>query len=264
MTVPTTLFRPVIRIDSVTSTMDLLSSLAQDAAPSGTTVVADLQTGGRGRSGRAWTTPPGAALLMSTLLRAPCPLAECGVLAPLAGLAVARSIDSSIDSACEIKWPNDVLIEGRKVAGVLISARTGAPSDALPGALPESSVVIVGIGINVTTEPSALPPEATSVQQHARRPVNRTDLLDELGVALESIYADFCAGQVDGALVDVNKRLAFRDQEVIVEDGPREIRGRLRRVDEDGGLVLVVDGEPVTVRSGELTRGPRPVRAGHI
>lgn len=239
----------------MTSTMDLLSMLAQDNAPTGTTVVADLQTGGRGRSGRTWTTPPGAALLMSTLLRPPRPLGDCGLLSLLAGLAVAQAIDPYIDSACEIKWPNDVLVKGQKVAGILISARRGAPTDARL----ESSVVMVGIGINVTTDASALPPGATSVQRHAWRPVDRAHVFDELGVTLGRVYDDFCAGQIDGALANVNQRLAFRYQEVVVVDGPRHIRGRVRHVDQDGSLLLSANGEPVTIRSGELTRGPRPV-----
>lgn len=253
------LFRPIITIDSVTSTMDLLSMLAQESASTGTTVVADLQTGGRGRSGRVWTTPPGAALLMSTLLRPPRPLSECGLLALLAGLAVARAIDPFIDSTCEIKWPNDVMIEGRKVAGILISARRDVPSDALPDARLESSVVTVGIGINVTTEPCALPPGATSVQRHARLPVDRAHIFDGLSVTMGSVYDQFCAGEVEDALEDLNRRLAFRDQEVVVEDGPRQIRGRVGHVDEGGALVLAANSESITVRSGELTRGPRPV-----
>lgn len=231
--------------------MDVLARLAHDGATSGTTVVTDLQTQGRGRSGRAWATPPGTALLMSTLLRPPRPLAECGPLSLLAGLAVARAADVHIDSRCEIKWPNDVLIEGRKVAGILISAREGSP----PGA----PTVIVGIGVNVTTASSALPPGATSLQQYARRPVSPADVLDSLGVALARGYADFCADEVAAALADVGRRLAFRDQEVVVEDGSRTRRGRLRGVDLDGALVLQADDESISIRSGELTRGPRPV-----
>lgn len=245
------LFRPVIHVDSVSSTMDLLGTLARDGAPSGTTVVADLQTEGRGRSGRTWTTPPGTALLMSTLLRPPCPLAGCGPLALLAGLAVARAVDARIDSTCEIKWPNDVLIEGRKVAGILISAREGLP--------PESLKVIVGIGVNVSTESSVLPPGATSVQRYAHCPVDRADVFDGIDIALARVYADFCADAVEAALADVDDRLAFRGRDVVVQDGPRQLRGRLRGVHRDGGLVIAAEGGSIIVRSGELTRGPRQV-----
>lgn len=254
MTIPP-LFRPVIHVDSVSSTMALLGTLVQHGAHPGTTVVADLQTEGRGRSGRTWTTPSGTALLMSTLLRPPRPLGACGPLALLAGLAVARAIEAHIDATCEIKWPNDVLIEGRKVAGILISGREGSMSGALPG----SSTVIVGIGVNVTTESEDLPRDATSVQRYARCPIDRTDVLGGIDVALARVYADFRVDAVEAAFGDVNERLVFRDQEVIVQDGPRQRRGRLRGVDRDGGLVLVSEAGSIIIRSGELTRGPRRV-----
>jgi len=246
------LFRPVIHFDSVTSTMDILATLARDGAASGTTVVADLQTRGRGRSGRSWTTPRGTALLMSVLLRPPGPIAAWGPFALLTGLAVARAIEANAGCRCQIKWPNDVLIEERKVAGVLISARDGRGDD--------SSVLIAGIGINVTTDASCLPPGATSVAQHAARAVWPRDLLDGVGVALVELYAGFCQGAIADSLNEVNYRLAFRGQEVVVEDGSRRLQGWVRGVESDGGLLLEgLDGTTVVVRSGELTRGPVPV-----
>lgn len=249
-----TLFRPVIHVDSLSSTMDLLSSLEGDGATPGTTVVADTQSAGRGRAGRTWTAPPGKAVLMSVLLKPPRPIAECGMFALLTGLAVVRAVDAHIDSRCEIKWPNDVLIDGRKVAGILISARAGST--------PRSSILLVGIGINVATSAADLPSSATSVQQQTTRPVARADIFDRTGIALERLYSGFCTGQIDDALADVDDRLAFRGQQVTVEDGPREIHGRLRGVNRDGALVLDMrEGGSVVVRSGELMRGPRPTRS---
>lgn len=245
------MFRPAIHFDSVTSTMDVLSVLASDGAPSGTTVAADFQTGGRGRSGRTWTAPPATAVLMSTLLRPPRSIAACGVFALLTGLAVARALDAGIESRCRIKWPNDVLIEGRKVAGILIAAREGST--------PQCSTLIVGIGINVTTEAAALPSGATSLQQHATRSVTKAEIFDRLAVTFETVYTCFCTGAIDDALVEVDDRLAFRGQEVVVRDGPREVRGWVRGVDRHGALVLEQNGRSVVIRSGELTWGPRPV-----
>lgn len=246
------LFRPMIHFDSVTSTMDILATLARDGAASGTTVVADLQTGGRGRSGRSWTTPRGTALLMSVLLRPPGPITTWGPFALLTGLAVARAVDARINGHCQIKWPNDVLIEGRKVAGVLIAAREGRG--------PESSALIAGIGINVTTDASCLPSGAASVVQHTAQAISPRDLLDDVGVALAELYAGFCQGAIADSLNEVNYRLAFRGQEVVVEDGSRRLQGWVRGVENDGGLLLEgLDGTTVVVRSGELTRGPVPV-----
>lgn len=246
-----TVFRPVIHFDSLTSTMDVLSMLASGGAPSGTTVVADFQTDGRGRSGRGWTAPPATAVLMSTLLRPPRPIAEWGPFALLTGLAVAQAIDACIDSRCMIKWPNDVLIEDRKVAGILITARETAP--------PGCSALIAGIGINVTTGAAALPPGATSVQQHTTRFVTQAEVFDRLAVTLETVYRSFHAGAIDGALSEVDDRLAFRGQEVVVHDGPREIRGLVRGVDRGGALVLEQNGRSLVIRSGEVIRGPRLV-----
>lgn len=244
------MFRPVIHIDTVTSTMDLLGKLAHAGAASGTTVMADLQTGGRGRSGRRWTTPPGTSLLLSTLLRPRRPVGECGLLALLAGLAVARAIDPHVETRCELKWPNDVLIDGRKVAGVLIVARETST--------PTTSVLTVGIGINVTTQRPDLPQAATSVGLQSPRQVSRMSILDGLGVALAHVYDEFRMDAVDEALAEINDRLAFRDEHVTIQDGPREHRGRVIEVTRDGGLMLGASGHCVVVRSGELTRGPRP------
>ncbi len=246
-----TLFRPVIRFDSVTSTMDVLAALAEDGASSGTTVVAGVQTAGRGRSGRAWTTPPDTAVLMSTLLRPPRPLSKCGIFALLTGLAVAHAIEPWTGRTGEIKWPNDVLIGGRKVDGILISAR--------PGAAPESATLIAGIGINVTTAAESLPPGATNVQLHTARAVTPAMVLQALDGSLQEVYARFCEDDLDATLVELNERLAFRGQDVTVEDGPRKIAGRVHGVTRDGGLVLNQNGRSVLIRSGELTRGPRPI-----
>lgn len=246
------LFRPVIHFDSVASTMDVLDALARDGATSGTTVVADVQTGGRGRSGRSWTAPHGTALLLSVLLRPPGPIATWGPFALVTGLAVARAIDAQSDGHCEIKWSNDVLIEGQKVAGVLIAAREGRG--------PESSALIAGIGINVTTDASCLPLGATSVMQHTARAVSPRALLDDVGFALAELYARFCQGDISDPLDEVHHRLAYRGQHVVVEDGSRRLHGWVQGVGHDGSLMLeLLDGTTVAVRSGELTRGPVPV-----
>lgn len=126
--------------------------LAVAGAPGGTIVTADEQSAGRGRRGRRWSAPAGKALLYSAIVR---PLdIEHGLLPLAAGLAVCEAIESVADARCALKWPNDVWIEGKKVAGVLIEAR---PPD----------FAVIGIGVNVSVEPDELPPglrrPATSV-----------------------------------------------------------------------------------------------------
>jgi BirA family transcriptional regulator, biotin operon repressor / biotin---[acetyl-CoA-carboxylase] ligase len=131
---------PRLHLREVGSTSDLARELAIAGAPHGALVTAAAQTAGRGRQGRAWTTPPGAALAMSVVLREP------PALLPLvAAVAVAEACGP--DAGAQIKWPNDVLVGGRKVAGILAEGR------------PHEGWAVLGIGVNVAVRPEDLPPE---------------------------------------------------------------------------------------------------------
>ncbi|MCC6945966.1 MAG: biotin--[acetyl-CoA-carboxylase] ligase, partial [Thermomicrobiales bacterium] len=115
---------PLIRLDSTTSTMDEIRH-REPGAPEGLTVVADQQTAGRGRMGRTWRDEPGQSLLFSTLLRPDCEPADFRLFPVAAGLAVARAVAECYAIEANVKWPNDVLIEDRKVAGILVTTRIG-------------------------------------------------------------------------------------------------------------------------------------------
>ena len=132
--------RPRLHLRSVDSTNERARVLAVSGAPHGTLVTATEQTAGRGRQGRSWTAPPGAALLMSLVLR------EHDALLPLrAGLAVADVAGAD----ATVKWPNDVLLDGRKVAGVLVEGR------------PQEGWAVLGIGVNVAAAPGDVPGAGT-------------------------------------------------------------------------------------------------------
>ena len=136
-----TLGLPRLHLRSVGSTNERARALAAAGAPHGTLVTADEQTAGRGRQGRTWVTPPGS-LAASLVLRGP------DALLPLrAGLAVA----DLVGAAARLKWPNDVLVDGGKVAGVLVEGR------------PQEGWAVVGIGVNVAVDPAALPPGAATL-----------------------------------------------------------------------------------------------------
>src|SRR5919197_298194 len=131
---------PRIDVDTCESTQALLDA----SMPEGAIAVADHQSAGRGRLGRTWEAPPGTALLCSVLLKPP---PECDVrqLSLVAGVAVADALEYIIGLAVQIKWPNDVMLRRRKVAGILAELRDGA--------------VVLGIGINVNQTPEELPPD---------------------------------------------------------------------------------------------------------
>jgi BirA family transcriptional regulator, biotin operon repressor / biotin---[acetyl-CoA-carboxylase] ligase len=153
-----TVGRPRRHLRETTSTNERARELAAAGAPHGTLVTAGYQTAGRGRQGRTWTAPAGRALLLSLIVR------ELDPLLPLrAGLAVA----DLAGSGALVKWPNDVLLDGRKVAGVLVEAR------------PQEGWAVVGIGVNAAFAPDELPPELNAGTL-GRRPGELEAVLDEL------------------------------------------------------------------------------------
>jgi BirA family biotin operon repressor/biotin-[acetyl-CoA-carboxylase] ligase len=147
------------------STNAVVAERALSGEPAGLVVVAERQTAGRGRLDRAWVSPARSGLTFSVLLRPDTPPAEWGWLPLLSGLAVVRALRSRAELDAVLKWPNDVLVSGRKVCGLLTEV-------AAPGS------VVVGIGLNVTTRPDELPVEsATSLQAEGSATVDRDTLL---------------------------------------------------------------------------------------
>ena len=145
---------PRLHLRRTDSTNERARHLAGAGAPHGTLVTAGEQTAGRGRQGRTWTAPAGRALLLSLVLRVDDP-----ALIPLqAGVAVA----ATVGDAARIKWPNDVLVEGRKVAGILVEGR------------PQEGWAVLGIGMNVAVRPEDFPPVATSGSASSRTTNLRT------------------------------------------------------------------------------------------
>jgi BirA family transcriptional regulator, biotin operon repressor / biotin---[acetyl-CoA-carboxylase] ligase len=158
--------------------------LLGDDAPEGAVAATDEQTAGRGRLGREWVAPAGSSLLVSIVLRPDVPTANLPELSLVAGRAVAQALAGLAGVLPEVKWPNDVLLNGRKVAGVLAEARDGR--------------VVLGIGINVSQSADDLPDRptypATSVLLETGRAVPRADLLADVLERLEREYDAWVAG----------------------------------------------------------------------
>ena len=182
--------RPDARFDvrwhrSAPSTMDLASALAQDGAPHGAVVAAEEQTAGRGRRGTAWSSPPGAGLYFSFIARPGHPgegLAATALVTLAAGVAVRDGVASATGLAADLKWPNDLIVGRRKLAGILAEGiAIGTPGQA----------VIIGVGVNAA--PAAYPPEvaarATSLEGELGRPVDRGLLFVEILMALSDRLA---------------------------------------------------------------------------
>jgi BirA family transcriptional regulator, biotin operon repressor / biotin---[acetyl-CoA-carboxylase] ligase len=237
----------IVELSVTTSTMDDAERLAAEGADEGLIVVADEQTAGRGRAGRTWSAPPGSALLCSILLRPPLPPPRLSTLPLVTGVAVAEAIETCSPIACRLKWPNDVWIDDRKVAGILMKATTSA------GVVDR---VVLGIGINLTTGLEDLPPTATSISAASGSTVSRSVLLDALIVRLCLHYDMFIMTNGRPDLGSWLKRAALLGEVVNVEDAGARMTGRFLGVDEDGALLLDVGESVRRIVAGELSRGP--------
>jgi BirA family biotin operon repressor/biotin-[acetyl-CoA-carboxylase] ligase len=234
----------VLWYPEVGSTNDVAAVLADRGLPEGTVVVADAQTAGRGRHGRAWASPPGAGLYMSVVMR-PMPHAV-GLLTIAAGVAFADGIQAASGLEPQLKWPNDVYMNGRKLAGILAEAGTSAAG---------VHHVILGCGINLM--PAAYPPDvaarATSIEAELGRPIDRGLLLVECLAALHSRYRDL---QFQGG-AELIARWRARAVSTFGRRVEWDAAGVTRRgiaedVDEAGALLVRDGGERMRVISGEV------------
>ena len=233
--------------ERVGSTNDVILDLAGRGAPHGTVCLADEQSAGRGRRGSGWFSPPGCGIWASVLLRPRLSAALTPPLTLCTAAAVARVLEATAGVAVKIKWPNDLLMGDRKVAGILAETRV------ITG---EEPVIVVGMGINVNHTRDQFPDEiaasATSLRIESGGPVAREDLLLAILASFESAYADYLASGPASLLAEVDARLAWRGR-TVEADSPAGAAGRVSRVDEEGGLVLDrQDGGPLVIRSGSI------------
>ena len=226
------------------STMDVAKQAIRDGAAEGTIVIADHQTAGRGRLGRTWLSPPESSILLSIILYPT--LRELPRLTMAACLAVARSIEKLTGLELAIKWPNDVLIDGKKVSGVLIESDVQGDT---------VYYAIVGIALNVNLDPSSIPEiseTATSLKEVLGREVSRLEVLESLLGEFEELYQALRRGEpIDG---EWRRRLETLGKEVAVRCGDEVKEGYAESVDDEGNLLLRrPDGSLMTIAAGDVT-----------
>jgi BirA family biotin operon repressor/biotin-[acetyl-CoA-carboxylase] ligase len=229
--------------------MDEVDRFANQGELEGLVVIADRQTAGRGRAGRTWQTAGASGLLFSVLLRPRKTPSEIAVFPLIIGLAVAEAIEDIADVRCSLKWPNDVLVGDKKVAGILMTTRiSGDDIDHLN----------IGIGINVAGQERELPTGGTSVAVVSSKPVDRDKLFEKLLMKLDDVYASFCMAGSGSFIREWTAKAAYLNDRVEVETGSLTIEGIMRGVDDQGTLLLEKeDGSSSRIIAGELTRGPR-------
>ena len=222
--------QPRIEVESCESTQALLDL----SMPEGALAIADVQTAGRGRLGRAWEAPPGTAILCSILLKPPADR-RLPQVALVAGVAVADALEAVTDLAVQIKWPNDVMLRRRKVAGILAEARDGA--------------VVLGIGVNVNQTRDLLPDRAGSLLTATGRELDRAAVLEAMVDALGQRYDAWLTGGLDAVYEGLGPRDFLRGRRVRV-DGTT---GTAVRIDREGRLEIDVGhGEVRSAESGEV------------
>jgi BirA family biotin operon repressor/biotin-[acetyl-CoA-carboxylase] ligase len=242
-----TLGGPIVHLHVTGSTNDRARELAAAGAPHGTVVLAEEQTAGRGRQGRKWTAPRGSAITLSVLIRPPEQrFSEAFSLLPAASaLATCEAAEEVAAIECRIKWPNDVLAGGRKLAGILIEAR------------PQEGWAVAGIGLNVNTAESELPPElrgtATSLRIECGTPVDRDGALVAL---LRRLAARTVPGTESGSrevLAAYRERDALRGKRIAWTAGEERFAGLARGIDDAGRLLVRRDGrDEVALDAGEV------------
>lgn len=236
------------------STNDLAMGAGAAGAPDGHAILADRQRAGRGRLSRRWESPGGLGLYVSIVLRPPVPVAQAPFLTVVAGVAVCDALAETAGVSPGLKWPNDVLLDGRKVTGIL--SELAASGNAIRH-------VVVGIGINVNHRgedfPEELRPLAGSLLLATGRRFPRDTVAAALLNHLDRLYTLFCRGDRQAILGAARERSVVLGRTVELMDGERRWKGRAVDLDEEGALLIrdatgavrCVRAGDVSLRSGE-------------
>lgn len=240
--------------ETTASTNDVVAALAADGAPEGVVVIADAQTAGRGRRGRSWFSPRGAGLYVSVLLEpgrdSADPRKATTLLTLAAGVALAEGTQAATGLAPDIKWPNDLLVGSRKLAGILAEGLT--PPE---GRSRADLQVVLGFGINV--RPTAYPPElsrrATSLEAELGRSIERASVCAHALAALARRYDDLVGGRFDAILDDWRRRApGSRGARVRWQDAGGTRTGVTAGIDEAGALLVQTADTLQRLTAGEV------------
>jgi BirA family biotin operon repressor/biotin-[acetyl-CoA-carboxylase] ligase len=234
--------------ETIDTTMREAARLADEGAAAGTAVVAEIQTAGAGRHGHLWHSEREVGLYVSIVLRPELRREAAPILTMALGLATAEAITATAGIACDLRWPNDVMIGGRKAAGILAQL------------IDSAAVAGIGINVNHASFPPELSPEATSLRMETGRAQSREALLAALLPAVDR-YVAILEGQGAGAILDLfSARSSYASgKRVVVIQGETTLRGTTAGLNDSGFLVVRKDdGTDETIVAG----GVRAAGAG--
>lgn len=241
--------RDIRVFEETSSTNDVVEKLARDGVKEGAVVFAEAQSRGRGRLGRRWLSPPRKGLWFSVLLRPELQPQSATQLTVASATALCRAIREQTTLRPEIKWPNDILLGGRKVAGVL--TEMGAELDHIKH-------LTLGIGLDVNLAAQEFPPElrriATSLRAELGHPVNRIDLAASILRHLDGDYARIRAGQFAAVADEWEAQCGTLGRRVTIQAGARRLTGQVESLDDDGALLLRTEhGHLERIIGGDVT-----------
>ncbi len=247
--VPGTIGWRIHYYSEVLSTQTVAAEMAQAGAAHGTTVIAETQSGGKGRAGRSWHSPPGVNLYLTVILRPGPQTGPLGRIGVAAGVAAAEALERVAAGIIALKWPNDVWLNGKKAGGILAEAWADARR--------ESFVVLLGIGLNLNLSHADLPAElqgrATSVLIETGRRCDRIEVARALLYRLQSRYMETVGGRFDLVRRAWEGYSALTGRTVTVVAGSERETGIARGIDADGALLLELDGATVRIMAGDVS-----------
>jgi len=223
---------------------EISRSLADHPTNEGLIVLAESQTGGKGRLGRVWHSAPGTGIYISTLIRPNLPPEQLPILTLMAGLATTIAVNKFIPQPAQLKWPNDLLLNGKKIAGVLCeyhSAKTPA--------------VIIGIGINVshTQFPAEIKDIATSLKLESGIDIDRIALIKSLVTQLDFQYSELKKNKVESLIDNWTRHTDLFGKTITLKKSNQSITGKAIRLDNLGRLIIANEtGEETALDSGEV------------
>src|SRR5215469_10594522 len=241
--------RDIRVFQETTSTNDVIEKLARDGVREGVVVFAESQTKGRGRLGRKWLSPAKKGLWFSVLLRPSLRPDELTQITVASAAALRRAIHVQTELNPQIKWPNDILVNGRKTAGILTE---------LKAEVDRVNYVILGIGVDVNLSaadfPADLKKTATSLRTELGKPLSRADLAVAILRELDEDYTRVCSGQFSALADEWEKHCATLGHNVAIRVGDRVLRGRAESLGEEGALLLRTEhGHLERIVGGDVT-----------
>jgi BirA family biotin operon repressor/biotin-[acetyl-CoA-carboxylase] ligase len=244
-----TIGRKLFVFEDIDSTNSCARALADAGTEEGAVVIAEFQSAGRGRQGRLWHAERGENLLLSILLRPVIPPSQFGFLPLFAATAAAAAVEEVTGLVVECKWPNDLLLNGKKFCGILVE-------NSLAGGATSSAIIGIGMNVNQRSFPGDVADRATSLTVETGKPVDRVELLRLLLEFLDREYADLVSNGPGAVRKAWTRRSRMLGSMVAVQAGDTLIQGRAIRLAEDGGLVLADEAGERVVHAGDVILQP--------